>query len=463
MFLRATTTLLLALALAPVAQAATTVTTKITPVDEEGALISNDVEMTISGGDEQNTVTLSALGESVRVADASTPVVAGKGCVQAGPNAATCAVAPNCALTVKATLGAGADNFNSPQRPQCDNGSSPSTLGLGPGDDSAETDWVRVTGSDGNDTIVARNASGDTGNDTLRSPSPNGASLNGGGGNDSITGGPGDDLIDGSLGDDLLNGGGGNDRFDVGAGSDQVDGGPGLDLVEYLGDAITLDLSQSPSRVKHDDGSDVLTSIEGGRGDLREANTLIGSEGDDVLGYALLSPFLRYLGTGAPDTIDGRGGNDRLSADSPKATLLGGAGDDLLMPFTRTSDCGPGRDRVGYVGRLDLKRALRGCELLLLDEDAPALALGSARIRRGKLELTLVDDKTRRTDVMVQKRGATLAHGSIRLTAKVPRRIRLPLTKRARSLLAHSTRLAARLDFLPTGGDYASQDVTIRR
>ena len=182
-------------------------------------------------------------------------------------------------------------------------GAGKDTIYLGDGPNS------RAWGDDGDDLIVASNASGVTGvilyggagNDTLTA----GASaivIYGGPGHDLITGSPeadelhgddgsgtaadGNDVIRAGAGDDILRGGRGNDELYGEEGNDWIRGGDGND------------------RLYGSTGHDVL---EGAAGDDR----LYGSAGNDIL-----------LGGAGSDWANGHGGVDLLIGDDDPATPL---------------------------------------------------------------------------------------------------------------------------------------------
>ena len=135
--------------------------------------------------------------------------------------------------------------------------------------------------------------------------------------NSLMVGGSGDDTIHGGWGNNTISGGGGNDVLvgGNGNGNNILDGGDGNDYLTTF---------QSSSR---------SATMYGGSGDDRiEGNlsdeTIYGGDGSDTLS-----------GTGGSDYIDGGAGNDVLRAVLPlqqgthslDSTLIGGAGDDLLI------------------------------------------------------------------------------------------------------------------------------------
>ena len=143
--------------------------------------------------------------------------------------------------------------------------------------------------------------------------------LDGGAGNDTLLGGAGDDILIGGLGDDTLVGGAGDDTLSGGSGANTIDGGAGTD---------TLDET-------HDGGmvlADGWIETESRAGAVARS-TLTGVE---------------------KATLRGGDGADRIDASgfSGKATLLGGAGDDVLIGGAQAIllDGGAGLDTIVVQG-----------------------------------------------------------------------------------------------------------------
>lgn len=177
--------------------------------------------------------------------------------------------------------------------------------------------------------------------------------IHGGEGLDSHYGGPGDDFMDGGDGADtpsfkfspdpvtvdLIEGtatGEGEDTFinmEIVAGSrhgdtflgdersntfyplggdDTVDGGEGFDVVVYVQSPAAIVLDLLAGTATGGEGSDSLTSIEGGVGSAFD-DELYGSDGNNSL-----------YGVGGDDTLDGRGGTDFLSGGPDTDTCTNG-------------------------------------------------------------------------------------------------------------------------------------------
>ncbi|MEA2466186.1 MAG: hypothetical protein QOJ57_312 [Thermoleophilaceae bacterium] len=166
-----------------------------------------------------------------------------------------------------------------------------------------------------------------------------------------IYGGTGDDTITGSSYTDYIDPGPGRDTVmardsrdtifarDDGV-RDTLRGEGGIDSVYFIGKrAVAVDLAAGTG------GGDQLVGIERAHGTAK-ADTLLGSDRADAL-----------YGEAGTDTIDGRAGNDLLTADrlfAPASVnhVTGGDGDDVIDVLGRpvapgsTLDCGAGADRV---------------------------------------------------------------------------------------------------------------------
>ena len=149
------------------------------------------------------------------------------------------------------------------------------------------------------------------------------------GGSDVVYAGSGDDYVTGSHGNDWLFGGGHNDRIfggndgdfvyggsgdDVlegGRGGDRVYGGSGVDTARYYGSSggVTVNLTTG-SAIGGDATGDTLSSIENVTGSYWYADTLTGTDGDNVLDGLRGDDV--FFGTKGDDTIIGGLGNDTL-------------------------------------------------------------------------------------------------------------------------------------------------------
>ncbi|CAM8647224.1 RTX calcium-binding nonapeptide repeat [Acidimicrobiia bacterium] len=141
-----------------------------------------------------------------------------------------------------------------------------------------------VTGTPGNDVIVATGTAGQT----IRS----------GSGNDIICGSAGPDRIVAGDGNDTVIAGNGNDVVDAGIGNDSVDAGLGRDtVVGGAGDDVVT-AGAGNDRVTGDAGNDRITGNDG-------SDTLIGGVGNDVLD-----------GGSSPDVIDPGTGSNSCGSDT---------------------------------------------------------------------------------------------------------------------------------------------------
>jgi serralysin len=164
----------------------------------------------------------------------------------------------------------------------------------------------------------------------------NGADLLvGGAGNDQLTGGAGDDVLFGGdpgvltpdgndvliggAGHDLLDGGTGNDTLNGGVGADDLIGGMGTDFATYANSTagVVANLG-SPAANTGEASGDTYSSIEGLIGS-RFNDTLVGNSSDNEL-----------RGGNGNDTLRGLGGIDRLVGGNGNDTLVGGGGNDTF-------------------------------------------------------------------------------------------------------------------------------------
>ena len=149
-----------------------------------------------------------------------------------------------------------------------------------------------IRGSHHADVLVARN-------DDPATEEPEGSTLYGQRGDDSLSGGDGQDHLWGGQGDDTLIGGGGFNILDGGAGADTLDGGGSgsRDYAAYeLSDAgVTVNLATGEAEGGHAEG-DTLIGIEYLWGS-RHADHLTGNDGFNIL-----------IGGAGADTLDGGGG-----------------------------------------------------------------------------------------------------------------------------------------------------------
>ncbi len=212
-----------------------------------------------------------------------------------------------------------------------DAGNGGDTIRAGLGDDSvyAGNGEDSIFGGDGNDTLNGDGGTdtvdGELGNDSILGGEFN-DSLLGGEGNDTINGQAGRDFIDGQAGDDSVLGGAGNDSVLGNTGNDFVNGGAGNDTLEGgLGNDRVLGGANNDTLFDDD---------QNGLSDPDSADTLSGQSGDDTL-----------FATSGADLLDGGIGNDlvdnRITSVSVNDTRLDPEGStgttDMVFTLTLSS------------------------------------------------------------------------------------------------------------------------------
>lgn len=251
--------------------------------------------------------------DDVRLTDSRAALVTRRGC--AGAGTVTCARRQDAGLTIEVLTADGDDRVVIVGR-----GASFVTIDAGDGDDVAEVHSATST------------------------------VLGGGGGADRLAGAT-DALnrLDGGPGADTLAGGADGDVFAEGSDDrspDRIDGGPGRDLVAYDGrlEGVRIDLAAGGGGAPGE--GDVLIGVEratGGEG----PDVLLGSDGPDELVTGDVADG---------DAVDGRAGDDVVSAGRGAAVRCG-SGHDRVMgaPAALALDC----ERL-EVGPLDLRLARVG-------------------------------------------------------------------------------------------------------
>jgi len=188
---------------------------------------------------------------------------------------------------------------------------------------------------DGDTRSLIENATGGSGNDSIRGNQADNL-LKGNGGNDKLIGLGGRDKLVGDAGDDTLIGGGAKDVLLGGAGNDTLKGQAANDKLR--------------GGAHHD-------TVFGNNGNDR----LFGQKGNDKL-----------FGGNGNDTIKGGGGKDVIVGGSGQDILFGQAGRDVFR-FLKASDSPSAsgaddiRDFVSGEDRLDLSRMVNGSFALSLD------------------------------------------------------------------------------------------------
>ena len=340
---------------------------------------------------EANQVRFEVEPTKITVSDTGADLTVGAGCTAQGPRRAVCATAQPSFFLMDVALGDRDDG--TVFAPIGDGEAVRPAVDAGAGNDSVDASGLsRIVDADGGE-----------GDDTLI----------GGAADDNLTGGPGNDSLAGNAGDDRLLG-------DVAGamGNDVLDGGAGSsDEVSYADRTEGVTVSLAGTGPQGGEGeSDTLAEVEnlaGGSGDdvltgSDAANRIAGRSGHDVIaglggndvltGAGVLDASFEEIEDGTPDVITGGDGHDLISVKSGGsasggagidqiggvgAKLSGGPGPDRLYPEGGTATCGGGTDSVG-VKTEEPVRIRSGCE---------SVSFG----RFGELRLRLPITRTKRS------------------------------------------------------------------
>lgn len=154
-------------------------------------------------------------------------------------------------------------------------------------------------------------------------------------GKDHLTSVAGGDLLDGGPGDDILE----PDDGDEGPG-DVVRGGDGTDDLQLAG-TLVASLTATLDGVADDgppgENDNYAADIENVYGSHTAANTIVGTDGPNIIRGGILADNLS--GLGGDDRIEASEGNDRLDGGDGNDRLEGYSGDDVLIG-------GPGIDSM---------------------------------------------------------------------------------------------------------------------
>ena len=241
-------------------------------------------------------------------------------------------------------------------------------FGLG-GDDAltgGDLNGDQLFGGDGNDIIAAKGSIlvptigaadflfGEAGDDILFADpfalGPQGATLDGGAGNDRLIGEQGNDLMFGGVDNDIMYGGDGNDIAHGDLGADTINGGGGDDII--LGDGAPFPVGGND--VLHGDGGN--DTLDGGAGE----DQLYGDEGKDLLKGGDGRDYL--FGGREGDGLLGQAGNDVLVSGFMDANyMLGGQGNDTFFMLPQfgndvVGDFQDGQDKIN-LSRLGITAA----------------------------------------------------------------------------------------------------------
>jgi Ca2+-binding RTX toxin-like protein len=182
--------------------------------------------------------------------------------------------------------------------------------------------------------------------------------LIGGGGDDKLFGGPGDDLVRGGTGDDLLSGGFGADTVDGEEGDDYIRGDATIDHLRDTGpqadvDTLSYSTGVSPGFTRAVTNPGFPAKTEEGRGVYLDLSTGLGDNGvapngggvDEVEGAS----FERIVGSPFSDYIKG---------SKAGQTIYGGGGADVLTANGAGTSLNGGADKDDCVGGASAS----GCE-----------------------------------------------------------------------------------------------------
>lgn len=317
--------------------------------------------------------------------------------------------------------------------------------------DFVGTDFERVWGGSGNDTITGNSLDniiyGVGGIDTINGG--DGAdTIYGGDGNDILNGENGNDSIFGDNGDDTINGGDGDDTLDGRADNDTILGGIGNDLLRGGTGNDSLDGGADSDTLVGEAGNDTL--IGGVGDDTYSFNAPIGTETDTLTGETGGADHLFFaaaitanitvqlnLAAGSQTVITGANtlnldldgsvfervttalGNDLVIGNALANTLTGGAGNDILVGLAGndTLSGGTGRDvLIGGAG-VDLVNGLGGGDLIVggsssIDTNVTALIATRNAWTSGSDYATRTADVTTLLGAIVDIAGDRLNGGS---------------------------------------------------
>jgi len=398
---------------------------------------------TYTGDDGANALTVSGAAGTVHLADVlpiviSPPAPAG-GCTAAGPTAADC---PG-ATSVTASLGAGNDTLaTGPGAPPLtfaggngndtlvDPAPSPGTVmaasaGTNRADYSARTTPITVTmnglaaddGAPGEgDNILADDLAAGSAGDTIT----------GNGLPNSISAGAGDDVVSGDVGGDGIDGGAGNDTLRGDVGNDLLLGGDGADVLLGGSEGDVLVGGPGPDSMSGGAGDDTISAADG------VAETVDCGAGRDTV--------VADLGAGGVrDTLIGC---ESVTGPSPPAGAPGPSGTQpalgvpgivtVLAPGVATAtDLTPPRATLRVTARQRLRTArIRGIRL----------RIGCAEACGISAALSINRTAAKRLGLAGRTGGAVLGTATARKSRAGALRLRVRLTRRARSALRRARR-----------------------
>ncbi|MDQ3630252.1 MAG: hypothetical protein M3417_03030, partial [Actinomycetota bacterium] len=236
----------------------------------------------------------------------------------------------------------------------------------------------------------------------------------GGDGSDRLTGGSGDDRLEGGPGADVVRGGAGRDVLvgddasfpnspQVAPSRDELDGGAGADTVSFgqRRTGVRVDLAAGTA------DEDALVSIEDAQGGIGD-DVLLGTDGPQF-----------FADSDGVDRVEGRGGNDTIRGAE---IVRGGAGNDVLDGSqAQTVSCGEGIDELGQFPRL----APPDCEWVNGTDSTVAFGRDLLRVRGGGLVLRVTARERRSRSLRLRAAGVLV--GRARQPLGEPgKRVRVP-------------------------------------
>ena len=173
---------------------------------------------------------------------------------------------------------------------------------------------------------------------------PDGDTLLGGSGNDTVIGFGGDDFFDGGIDNDSIQGLGGDDTIFGGGGNDSVDGGEGADSLFGNGGQDTLDGGDGDDFLNWRPDKDFQVTVIGSNGGDETivmgnsgTNTLtVGQDSDGLLTFAQGTALLTIDTTVEIITVNTGSGGDSITVGDISNSglisidLMGGSGDDTI-------------------------------------------------------------------------------------------------------------------------------------
>lgn len=208
-----------------------------------------------------------------------------------------------------------------------------------------------------------------------------GITMTGGSGNDVITGADGyADTLSGGADNDTVSGSGGNDTINGGSGDDSLAGGAGTDTLSFDGGSAASVNLETIAPQNTNNGTDTISGFENVLGStagdtftvtsatLPANNSFNGAGGSDTIVLSsfsapisanLVAGTLSGTGVGSDtltsiENVTAGSGNDTITGDANPNTLIGGSGDDIIVPGTGAINdvvtCGDGTDTISFAG-----------------------------------------------------------------------------------------------------------------